>query len=420
MTPATAPPLRRRVLPYDPYVADGAVALVVASISMLVDLYGPDGRTTDALAFDVALALPLLLRRRAPGSVTAVIAAVCLLQWLSDVPATGPLALLVMLYTLGAWAYQRWLLPAAVVIAEIGVVLATVRWTPGRQDGITGLMLTGTVTAAWVIGVYVRTRRSYLASMLERAETAERDRDAQARIAVADERARIAREMHDIIAHSLSVMITLNDAAAAIDPSPRVRQTVTQASEVGRQALSEMQRMLTVLRSDDPPDLVPQPGLAQLTELVSQVRSTGMAVQMAVTGEPPEAPATAQLALYRIVQESLTNVLKHGRNVGHVNVDVTYQPRDVTVSVTNDGDTVPAVDISGSAGHGLHGMHERAALYGGTVQAAPQPDGGWKVTAHLHLADLDADPNHAGNHHANPNLAHPYQADPDLARVPTP
>lgn len=402
MTAATAPALRRRVLHYDPYAADGAVAIVVAVISVLFDFYGPDARSTGALIFDVALAIPLLLRRRAPAIAAAVIATLCLVQWLSDVPATGPLALLVMLYTLGAWPYQRWLLPCAVVIAEIGVVLATVRWTP-REGVITALMLTGTVTAAWVIGVYVRTRRSYLASMLERAETAERDRDAQSRIAVADERARIAREMHDIIAHSLSVMITLTDAAAAIEPTPRVRRTVTQASEVGRQALGEMQRMLAVLRSDDLPELVPQPGTAQLTELVTQVRSTGLSVELAVTGEQPETPATAQLALYRIVQESLTNILKHGRNVGHVSVDVTYQPHDVTVAVTNDGDAVPAVDTAGSWGHGLHGMHERAAIYGGTVRAGPRSDGGWKVTASLHLADPDP----VISHLANPALVHP-------------
>ena len=398
------------------------MAVAVAAITLLSDFYG-DSRTTGALIFDLLLALPLLLRRRAPATATALIAALCLLQWLGDVRATGPLALLVMLYTIGSRQCPRWLLPTAVVIAQIGVALAIRRWTPpGNGQVMTALMLTGTVTAAWVIGIYVRTRRSYLASMLERAETAERDRDAQARMAVADERARIAREMHDIIAHSLSVMITLNDAAAAIEPTARVRQTITQASDVGRQALGEMQRMLTVLRSDDPPDLVPQPGSAQLSELITQVRSTGLSVEMAVTGDEREAPATAQLALYRIVQESLTNILKHGRNVRHVAVDITYQAHDVTVDVVNDGDPVSAVDSGDRGGHGLHGMRERAALYGGDVRAAPRPDGGWAVTAHLHLADPDsADPNPAKPKVANSNLANPNVASSNLANpAPTP
>jgi signal transduction histidine kinase len=138
---------------------------------------------------------------------------------------------------------------------------------------------------------------------------------------------------------------------------------------------------------------------------------------MAVSGDEREAPATAQLALYRIVQESLTNILKHGRNVRHVTVDITYQAHDVTVDVVNDGDSVSAVDSADRGGHGLHGMRERAALYGGDVRAAPRPGGGWAVTAELHLTDQ----NPAHPRPANPNRAKPNVGTPNLANpAPTP
>jgi signal transduction histidine kinase len=247
-------------------------------------------------------------------------------------------------------------------------------------------MVTGTVSASWVLGVYVRTRRAYLASMIERAETAERDRDTQARIAVDAERARMAREMHDIIAHSLSVMITLNDAAAAVATSGEVRSTVTQASEVGRQALNEMQRLLGVLRSEIAPALQPQPDAAQLSDLAAIVRSAGLAVELAVTGDLTRLAPSAQLAVYRIVQESLTNVLKHAHNAARVTVDIVHRNDRVSVRVANDGDHVVANDAV-APGHGLAGMRERAGLYGGRLEAGPVAGGGWVVDAELAISD---------------------------------
>jgi signal transduction histidine kinase len=296
-----------------------------------------------------------------------------------------------MLYSLGAWEARRWILTTAVIIAQIGVIMAVSRWAPAEHGWLSALMATGTVSGSWILGIYVRTRRAYLASMIERAETAERDRDTQARVAVEAERARMAREMHDIIAHSLSVMITLNDAAAAVTTSDDVRGTVTQASEVGRQALTEMQRMLGVLRSDAAPDMAPQPSTAQLSDLISIVRSAGLVVELSITGTLIGLAATAELAIYRIVQESLTNVLKHGRNVGRVTVDITRNHDRVAVRVHDDGD---AVDPGGlpQSGHGLIGMRERAALYRGRLEAAPAPSGGWLVIADLKIPDFVASP----------------------------
>jgi signal transduction histidine kinase len=227
------------------------------------------------------------------------------------VPALGDAAVLVLLYSLGAYERRRGVLPLAIVIAELGVVLAVVRWGAATNQVLSGITATGTVTASWVAGVYVSMRRTYLASVHERAETAERERDSRARVAVAAERARLAREMHDVIAHSLSVMITLNDAAAAAEPSLRAREAISQAAEVGRQALSEMHRMLGVLRDGEAASYAPRPGVGDLPALASMVRSAGLTVELAATGDLAGAALTAQLALYRIVQESLTNVLKH-------------------------------------------------------------------------------------------------------------
>jgi signal transduction histidine kinase len=316
---------------------------------------------------------------------------VCLAQWLANVLATGDLAFLVALYSLGAYERRRWILASAVVVAEVGVVMALARWGSAADHPLQGLLFTGTVTAAWVAGIYVRMRRAYLVSALQRAETAERERDSRAQVAVAAERARMAREMHDVIAHSLSVMITLNDAAAAVESSAQARDTITQASDVGRQALAEMHRMLGVLRNGEPAELVPSPGADQLADLVSMVRSAGLSVELAVTGDLRSMPATAQLALYRIVQESLTNVLKHGRNVRHVAVRVTRQGPCVELQVDDDG--MPTAQVPGSAslvsgrvGHGVSGMAERAGLFGGHADAGPRDGAGWRVTARLDLS----------------------------------
>jgi len=365
-----------------PFVMDAAAAAAGAAGTGLLDTLGslPGG----AVGWDLLLAAPLVLRRRWPAWAAALIAAVCLAQWLANVRATGDVAFLVALYSLGAYERRRWILASAVVVAEVGVIMAVTRWGPPSNRLLPGLLSTGTVTAAWMAGIYVRMRRAYLVSALQRAETAERERDSRAQVAVAAERARIAREMHDVIAHSLSVMITLNDAAAAIESSVQARDTITQASEVGRQALAEMHRMLGVLRDGEPAELAPSPGAEQLVDLISMVRSAGLSVELAVTGDLTTMLPTAQLALYRIVQESLTNVLKHGRNVRHVVVRVIRQGPRVELQIDDDG--MPGDQTPVRAGHGVSGMAERAGLFGGQVAAGPRDGAGWRVTARLDLS----------------------------------
>jgi signal transduction histidine kinase len=365
-----------------PFVMDVATAAAVAAGTGLLDAFGSAPR--GAVGWDLLLAAPLVLRRRWPAWAAALIAAVCLAQWLAGVLATGDVAFLVALYSLGAYERRRWILASAVVVAEVGVIMAVARWAPASNRLLPGLLSTGTVTAAWMAGIYVRMRRAYLVSALQRAETAERERDSRAQVAVAAERARMAREMHDVIAHSLSVMITLNDAAAAVESPLQARDTITQASEVGRQALAEMHRMLGMLRDGEPAELAPSPGADQLADLVSLVRSAGLSVELAVTGDLGTMLPTAQLALYRIVQESLTNVLKHGRNVRHVIVQVIRKGPFVELQIDDDG--LPGSQVPGRAGHGVSGMAERASLFGGHVDAGPRDGAGWRVTARLDLS----------------------------------
>jgi signal transduction histidine kinase len=220
--------------------------------------------------------------------------------------------------------------------------------------------------------------------MDERARRLEIERDQQATIAAAAERTRIARELHDIVSHSLSVVITLADAAAVVSRSGPGREAITEASEAGRRALSDMRAMLGVLRTDDPPACpAPLPGVSQLGALAERVRATGLAVELGTEGTPFPLGAAAELTVYRIVQEALTNTIRHA-GARHAWVTIRYDAPRVSVRVTDDG---TAATPGLHPGHGINGMRERAALHGGDVSAGPAPGGGWIVSAFLRLDD---------------------------------
>jgi signal transduction histidine kinase len=377
-----------------PAVMDGIIVLLVLGFAWAQEENAPHVWTS---VINLALALPLLGRRRRPALVFAVIAGVALVQWRIGTQAGGDAAVLVALFTLGEYERRRRLIAAGVVIAEIGVVLAVARWAPHDHRIGAGLLLTGTVTAAWVLGVYLRTRRAYLSSVLERAATAEHERDQQALLAVAGERARISREMHDIVAHSLSVMIALSDgAAAAVDRDPEAaRTTMGQASSLGRQALGEVRRLLGDAHSPGEPsiaDLAPQPGIAQLDDLITQVRAAGLAVELRVNGEQPELAPGMQLAVYRMIQEALTNVLKHAPDATRAVISLRYRSDGIDLDVDNDDKPDPAATgpAGSPAGRGLAGMRERVAVFGGTIESGRRTDGGWRVVAHLPVHQVPA------------------------------
>jgi signal transduction histidine kinase len=339
-----------------------------------------DVQTTAAgRAFTVALALPLLWRRRRPVAVFAVIAAIAFVQWLVDVLAVGDAALLVALYGVAVSQPRRVALAAAAVVA-LGVVLANLRWAPG--NGLRGFVgLAGLATAAYVLGTSTRTRRALVASLHERAERLERERDQQGQLAAAAERARIARELHDVVAHNVSVMIALADGASyAVDEDrARAKSAMRTASRTGRQALAELRRLLGVLRDGDgAAQFAPQPGLAQLDELLQDVRSAGLPVSYEVAGRPSTPlPAGLELAVFRIVQEALTNTLKHAGPGAEAQVRLLHGHDVLEVEVLDTGELRPHPRTDGSAG--LRGMRERAAVYDGELTAGPGPDGGWRV-----------------------------------------
>lgn len=362
-----------------PRAADAGLAVVLAAGTL------PDavrqGPTTVAVLLHLALWLPVAFRRRAPVTVFAALAGVAFVQWLVGVELAADLALPIALYTVAAHRPRSQALGAAAVL-EVGAALATLSW--GHEDGLirTFVQLSGVVVAALLLGTTVQSRTVGFALLQERADRLERERDQQALIATAAERTRIAREMHDIVAHSLSVMIALADGATLTQRPDDARAAMQQVSRTGRDALDDTRRVLGVLRDDDTSaaaTLQPAPMIATLDSLLVAVRATGLQVEMTVRGEPFTPTPTAQAAVYRIVQEALTNTVKHAR-AGTAQVTLSYRAPAVEVEIADDGTgpgTVPG------AGHGLIGMRERATLFDGSVDAGPGRDGGWQVRARL-------------------------------------
>ncbi|MDX6228727.1 MAG: hypothetical protein QOI76_2117 [Frankiales bacterium] len=377
-----------------PLLGDGAVLAVVLLLGLVPDLVKPGTSHGSgyAWAFDLGLALPLLGRRYAPFAVFLVQAAVAFAQWSTNTRAGADFALLISLYAIGAHSSRRATVVYAAVIAQVGVILAAFAWAPSSHLIDSMVLLTGTVAGAWVLGIYVRTRRAYVSSVIERAQIAEQERDTRALIAVTDERARISREMHDIVAHSLAVMIALSDgAAAAVARAPgEAQQAMEQSAALGRQSLQEIRRVLGDLRGAEELERAPQPGVEALEDLVRQVRAAGLPVDLVVVGQPRPLVPSAQLAVYRLIQESLTNVLKHARHATRATVVLRYLDTGVRVEIDND-DLPDAFDESSAwqTGQGIAGMRERAAVFNGSVEAARRPDGGWRVVGQLQLAGAE-------------------------------
>jgi signal transduction histidine kinase len=364
-----------------------AADAVLAAASLWVGVYGlvRSGRDADITLwlFMLALVTPITWRRRYPVGVFAVTYAISMAQVLAADRLLAFPAILIALYTVARHAPRRTAIVAAAAL-EIGVVVLTL--SGGFLLSLVNV--SAVVAAVFVLGTNLRTREAYLAALVERAERLEHERDQQAQIAAAAERASIAREMHDIVAHSLAVIVTMAEAAAAkrrSDPDG-AGAAMGQVSEVGRQALGETRRLLGVLRTEAPGGgSAPLPRLAQLDTLLEQVRATGLAAELTVTGQPFAVPEGAQLAVYRIVQEALTNTIKHARSATRVQVRLRYAEPVIEAGIADDGRPALAAQ-GGLAGHGLAGMSERASLYDGTVLAGPRPGGGWGVSARLCLA----------------------------------
>jgi signal transduction histidine kinase len=249
-----------------------------------------------------------------------------------------------------------------------------------------------TYAAAWAVGVYVRSRREYTGVVEERANFLEREREMRSREAVAEERARIARELHDIVGHALSlIVIQSGGMQRVLQSKPEfVRETLASIEATGRQALTDMERMLGMLGTTEVGGEAPgpQPGIGDIEALAARVSAAGLPVEVSIEGQPVPLPASVDLSAYRIIQEALTNVLKHA-GPAQASVEIRYGPDSLELVIVDNGHGAPsdAADNHAGGGRGLLGMRERVALFGGEIEAGPRPQGGYRVHAKLPLQD---------------------------------
>jgi len=340
----------------------------------------------------VGMLAPLVWRRTRPAEVFAICSGVAVLQWVGNFPLLfGNFGLLFALYAIAVYGEVRQS-RVALAVGMAGVLMATSRYyadADWRQQVTMMFALGALVFAVWATGERRRTRTLYVAELEERAAQLERDRDRESALAVAAERTRIAREIHDVVAHGLSIMIVQADGGLyAADAKPdQAKKALATIGDTGRASLAEMRKMLGLLKQDDRAELDPdqprpQPGVSQLTELIDNVRDAGLTVDFRVTGQTRDLPAMLGLTAYRIVQEGLTNALKHAGPGAHTSVDVDYGREMLTVVVTDDGRGAAAT-AGTDLGHGLVGMRQRASISGGTVNAGPRTGGGYEVVAQL-------------------------------------
>ncbi|MEU6986757.1 histidine kinase [Streptomyces sp. NPDC046324] len=387
--------LTRRVRAFDtrrPGTWDGLLT-AFWTVAALIDAMGgwrntapnPSVPSWLVLAMSLAFALPLLWRRRRPMAVLAVMACVSLVSNGTGAFLQAGLLQLVVVFHIALRLPLR-TLPWTLALLAPPLLLGAVRHPQGSWDQ-------QVVPALWayamvaLLGIAVRSRKDHTAALVDRARRLEIERDQQAQLAAAAERTRIAREMHDIIGHNLSVITGLADGgryAAAKNPE-RAAEALDAIGTTSRQALAELRRLLRGEAVRDP-----QPTLDDLDALLAGVRTAGLPVRLETHGDTPPLATGAQLAVYRIVQEALTNTLKHAGPGAEATVLLAYTPEESTVEITDTGrSTGTGTTGSGTTGtgQGVTGMRERASLYDGTLEAGPLPDGGWRVRLRLPLED---------------------------------
>ena len=381
-----------------PLLADGLLAGLLAAVSLIALAYAwrECDRDCDAggaaVVLVLATTLPLVWRRRRPlavGLTTGLATAVYGFAHYPDLAMPIAIGGVVGMYSVAAWGGRR----AALLAGGVAVVAVAAVMTLPRTDAdvVDAAFVSLSLAGAWVLGDRARVQRALAGELQERAMRLERDRAEEARRAVAAERARIARELHDVVAHHVSMMVVQAEAGPVVserDPA-RAANAFDAIAATGRQALVELRRLLGVLRGDGDgdaaPSLAPQPGLAQVPSLVEQVGRAGLRVELMVEGSEAPLPAGVDLSAYRIVQEALTNALRHG-GAGRARVVVRYGEHDLELQVTDEGrgnGSPPVGRSQGAQGRGLLGMKERVALFGGELHAGPASNGGFTVDARL-------------------------------------
>lgn len=337
----------------------------------------------------LAMFVPLFWRRHHPVACAAVVVAASVLQALVlDTPIWGQVAFPIAVYSVARFANARWGF-GMLLVGFIGAGVASYDWLKPypeahQPSAITAYALTivAIVAAAWALGSLGRTRAAYVASLVERGERLEREAAQQAQLAAQDERARIAREMHDVVAHGLSVMVVQADGAryaATKDPDQATR-ALEAIAETGRESLTEMRRMLGLLRAEGGSGTAPQPGLADLPYLIEEARAGGMQLEADLPDPLPQVTDGVALTVYRIAQEALTNVRKHA-GVAQVRLTLAHDDGTLHLEVTDDGRGASA--LADGHGLGLLGMRERVAVHGGSFTAGPAAGGGFRVSARL-------------------------------------
>ncbi|MDD7943687.1 histidine kinase [Microbacterium sp. NE2HP2] len=334
----------------------------------------------------------LLVRRRYPTLVFVGAVAVALAYLLAPAPTGGPM-LGIAAYTLAVHRSARaCLIGVAVAFGTIAALVAGLAFTGMIGPMIAWNALVGEGLSALIgalIGTNVGNRHRYVAALIDRSRQLVVERDQQARLAAASERDRIARELHDIVAHSLTVMVALAEGVAASSDIDRARPGATAIASTGREALSDMRATLGILREDDAAPLAP---LARDTtaDTVDSARAAGFDATLTISGDRPELSSAVQLAISRIVQEGVTNAMRHARGAERIDVRVGYRPHAVEVDIVDDGEPV-ASSTTSSSGYGLRGLRERVVLAGGAVTAGPGSGRGWRVHAVIPLEQENHD-----------------------------
>jgi signal transduction histidine kinase len=362
----------------------GDLAIVAISIGTFIEIATTTTQYKPVLIpLTLFMAPALLFRRQFPlaaPSITLAAVAIAVAVDPTGVKNVGFFfySALAATVTLGATVERR------IAFAGGAMSLALITWVNYKFGNKASdyAYMTSFFAAAWFVGFILRSRTHQASEARERAERAEQERELRARTAVAEERTRIARELHDIVGHSVSVMTVQAAAVRRLlrDDQVREREALESVEETGRAALTEMRRLVGVLRrTDDQPALVPQPSLEYVTKLVQQACEAGLPTELHVEGETADLPQGIDLTAYRLIQEGLTNALKHAKAT-HADVVIRYDNGTVELVVRDDG----TGDGSGeSGGHGLVGMRERVAVVGGELHAGPHPDGGFELRARL-------------------------------------
>jgi signal transduction histidine kinase len=372
---------------FDALILGGVVGGLVPAILDQHTKNGPDGPLWFDILAVIGFTTPLFLRRRfplaAPLTIYVVLGSASFVDgMLAPSIFVTFAAALAGLVLIGMHPDRSRAVVGGLLVQGIAIVVGL---NDPTQHGGDYVWLAVLFAVAWTVGFGLSSKFREIDEAKEQAARAERGREEEARLAVADERARIARELHDVVGHSVSVMTVQASAVRRLleADQEKEREALLVVERTGREALAEMRRMVGVLRRpEEAPALAPQPSLEQLDRLVEQAREAGLPVELRVEGAPVQLPAGVDLTAYRLVQEGLTNALKHAR-AEHAEVLVRYRDGHVELTVSDDGAGGGDGD---KGGHGLVGMRERVSVYGGELEAGPRPEGGYRLRATLPIA----------------------------------